>query len=125
LNGNLIHADETHVSIKGKDTYVWVFTSMVEVIYIWSETREARVAVGFLEDFIGVLVSDFYAAYDSVDCPQQRCLIHLIRDLNDYIRKEPFNLELREVVHEFGALLVPYQPTLVSLRTESVRRVQG
>jgi predicted RecB family nuclease len=40
LHGKLIHADETHVSVKGKDSYVWVFTSMEEVIYIWSETRE-------------------------------------------------------------------------------------
>jgi hypothetical protein len=36
-----------------------------------------------LKDFKGVLVSDFYSAYDSMDCPQQKCLIHLMRDLND------------------------------------------
>lgn len=37
LQGKLIHADETHVSVCGKDSYVWVFTSMEEVIYLWSE----------------------------------------------------------------------------------------
>ena len=26
-------------------------------------------------------MSDFYAAYDGIRCPQQKCLIHLIRDL--------------------------------------------
>jgi len=83
LGVNLIHADETHVSVKEHDSYVWVFTSMEEVIYIWSGSREGDVATKFLENFNGVLVSDFYAAYDSVDCPQQRCLIHLMRDLND------------------------------------------
>jgi hypothetical protein len=36
-----------------------------------------------LKNFVGVLVSDFYAAYDSMECPQQKCLIHFIRDLND------------------------------------------
>ena len=51
LNGKLIHADETHVSVRGKDSYVWVFTSMEEVIYIWSETREGHVATEFLENF--------------------------------------------------------------------------
>ena len=30
---------------------------------------------------------DFYAAYDAMDCPQQKCLIHLIRDLNDNLLK--------------------------------------
>ena len=64
-HGNLIHADETHVSVKGKDSYVWVFTSMEDVIYIWSETRESSVATEILKDFNGVLVSDFYSAYDS------------------------------------------------------------
>jgi hypothetical protein len=90
-HGKLIHADETHVSVKGKDSYVWVFTSMEDVIYIWSPTREGSVATDFLKEFQGVLVSDFYSAYDSVGCPQQRCLIHLMRDLNNDLYKEPFN----------------------------------
>jgi len=105
LNGKLIHADETHVSVRGKDSYVWVFASMEEVIYIWSETRERHVAAEFLENFKGVLVSDFYSVYDSLDCPQQKCLVHLMRDLNDDIHREPFNVEIKEIVHEFGDLL--------------------
>ena len=51
--GNLIHADETHVSVKGKDSYVWVFTSMEDVVYIWSETREGSTATDFLKEFKG------------------------------------------------------------------------
>jgi Transposase IS66 family len=35
-----------------------------------------------LKNFHGVLVSDFYSAYDTIGCPQQKCLIHLIRDIN-------------------------------------------
>jgi predicted RecB family nuclease len=53
-HGKLIHADETHVSVKGKDSYVWVFTSMEDVIYIWSETRESSVATEILKNFNGV-----------------------------------------------------------------------
>ena len=34
LDGKLIHADETRVRVRGKDSYVWVFASMEEVIYI-------------------------------------------------------------------------------------------
>ena len=52
-------------------------------------------------------MSDFYAAYDGLPCKQQRCLIHLIRDLNDDVRKQPFNDEMREIAHAFGALLRP------------------
>jgi transposase len=124
LRGKLMHADETHVSVKGKDSYVWVFTSMEEVIYIWSGTREGYVATEFLKKFNGVLVSDFYSAYDSVDCPQQRCLIHLMRDLNNGINMEPFNLEIKEVVHEFAALLKPIIDTIdrFGLKTHFLRK---
>lgn len=102
--GKLIHADETHVSVDGRDSYVWVFTSMEEVVYLWSETREAKTAIDFLANFTGVLVSDFYSAYDSVKCPQQKCLIHLIRDLNDAVLKEPFNEEMKHLVQKFAEL---------------------
>jgi hypothetical protein len=112
VHGNLIHADETHVSIKGRDSYVWVFASMEEVIYIWSETREGSVAKEFLGDFSGVLVSDFYSAYESIECPQQKCLIHLLRDLNDHIHQEPFNTEVRQIALEFGSVLEPMIDTI-------------
>ena len=42
LHGKLIHADETHMNTKSSNGYVWVFTSMEEVIYLWSATREGR-----------------------------------------------------------------------------------
>jgi predicted RecB family nuclease len=112
LNGRLIHADETHVSIKGRKTYVWVYTSMEDVIYTWSESREGHNVGSLLKDFQGVLISDFYAAYDSIPCPQQRCLIHLIRDLNSDVHKEPFNLEIKEIAQAFGAVLRPIIETV-------------
>lgn len=39
--GQLIHADETKARVEGKDGYVWVFTSMEEVAFIYRATREA------------------------------------------------------------------------------------
>ena len=58
-----------------------------------------------LKDFHGVLVSDFYAAYDAINCPQQKCLIHLMRDINQDILNNPFDEELRSVTQTFGTLL--------------------
>jgi hypothetical protein len=63
-------------------------------------------------EFRGVLVSDFYAAYDSINCPQQKCLVHLMRDLNDDLFKQPFNEELKELVREFAILLKPMVETV-------------
>jgi hypothetical protein len=35
-----------------------------------------------------------------------------MRDLNDNVRREPFNREIKEVVHEFGAVLKPIIDTI-------------
>ncbi|MBD0328107.1 MAG: IS66 family transposase, partial [Pyrinomonadaceae bacterium] len=105
LSSKLIHADETKVNIKRGSAYVWVLTNMEEVAYLYADSREGETVQSLLQDFKGVLVSDFYAAYDSINCPQQKCLIHLIRDLNDDVLKQPFNEELKEMVGDFGQLL--------------------
>jgi RNase_H superfamily/Transposase IS66 family len=60
----------------------------------------------------GVLVSDFYAAYDVIDCPQQKCLIHFIRDLNDALLTRPFDEELRELARTFSGLVKPMVETV-------------
>jgi transposase len=105
VKGRLIQADETQVSIEGKRAYVWVFTTLEEVIYHYTKTREGDFLQDLLRGFSGVLVSDFYAAYDSMSCAQQKCLIHLMRDLNDDLLKQPFNEELKELVRDFARLL--------------------
>jgi len=110
--GRLIHADETKVSIKGRTGYVWVFTNLEEIAYIYTDTREGTVVGEMLENFGGVLVSDFYAAYDSPDCVQQKCLIHLIRDVNDDLFNNPFDEELKVLAADFTNLLVPIIETV-------------
>jgi hypothetical protein len=111
-NGQLIHVDETKISVGGKDGFVWVLANMEEVAYIYSETRQGDILHRLLKDFTGVLVSDFYAAYDGIQCPQQKCLIHLIRDLNDAVLKYPFDEELKCLVKGFAYLVRPMVETV-------------
>jgi len=105
IGGNLIHADETQANIRGHLAYVWVLTNLREVVYILAESREGEFVQKLLKGFNGVLVSDFYAAYDAIDCPQQKCLIHLMRDLNDDMLSNPFDVEMRAIGLEFARLL--------------------
>lgn len=112
VSGNLLHVDESKISLEGKDGFVWVFTNLEEVAYFYTETREGDAVKSLLKEFKGVLVSDFYAVYDAMDCPQQKCLIHLIRDLNDDLLKQPFNEELKEMVRDFAGLLKPMVETI-------------
>jgi predicted RecB family nuclease len=112
VSGPLIHADETKVSIKGRTCYVWAFTNLQEVAYIFTETREGDLVKELLKSFNGILISDFYSAYDSPNCAQQKFLIHLIRDLNDDLFKNPFDDELKLLASEFTELLVPIVETI-------------
>jgi hypothetical protein len=103
--GGVVHVDETKGVVKGSGHYVWVFANLTTVAYVYSESREAAILADVLDGFNGVLVSDFYAAYDSVPCVQQKCLIHLMRDINEDLHKNPFNEELKEIAWRFGAVL--------------------
>ncbi len=111
-SGELVHADETRVPISGESHYIWVFTNLEEVIFVYSASRDASTAQETLRGFMGVLVSDFYAGYESFECVQQKCLIHLMRDINDDVLKHPFNTEMEELAHAFAVLLKPMVETI-------------
>lgn len=102
-----IHADETSIRIEGTDWCVWVFTSGSHVIFKLAETREATIAHDFLSDYKGILITDFYPGYDSIPCKQQKCWVHLIRDLNDALYQSPFDTEFETFVLEVKNLVVP------------------
>jgi hypothetical protein len=110
--GALIHADETKVKVKGHAGYVWAFTNMEEVLYVYTSTREGTILDDVLDGFKGVLISDFYSAYDSPKCPQQKCLIHLIRDINDDLFHNPFDEELKQLAQRWVAVLKPIIDTI-------------
>jgi hypothetical protein len=110
--GHLVQADETKARKGGASGYVWVFTNSQEVVYLYSESREADILHKVMDGFQGVLVSDFYTAYDSIACQQQKCLIHLLRDLNNEVLAHPYDEELKQLLHNFGSLLTTIIETI-------------
>ena len=111
-SGRLLHVDETSISVRGINGYVWVLTSLEEVAYFYTPTRAGDTIQAMLKEFSGVLVSDFYAAYDAIECPQQKCLIHFIRDLNDELLKHPYDDELKQLAGNFAGLVKPMIETV-------------
>ncbi len=112
ITSRLAHVDETKLNLNGRSAYVWVLANQEDVAYFCSETREGSRVQEILKNFTGVLVSDFYSVYDSFECPQQKCLIHLIRDLNDDLLRQPFNEELKSLVNGFSSLVKPIVETV-------------
>ena len=97
--------DETTVNFRKSKGYVWVIANMENVIYVYRPTRDADWLHELLCGFKGVLITDFYGAYDSIACEQQKCLVHLIRDMNDDLLRNPIDQAFRSLVSQFGALL--------------------
>jgi predicted RecB family nuclease len=106
LESTVIHADETPINIRGKTQYVWTFTNDEYVVFKLTKTRESTIAHEFLQSYTGTLVSDFYPGYDAIKCKQQKCWVHLIRDLNDDLWESPFDTEFENLVHEIRLLII-------------------
>jgi len=124
LDSHVILIDETTVRLRNDEGYVWILTNMEDVIYFYRSSREGAFLKELLKGFRGVLVSDFYPAYDSLSCAQQKCLIHLIRDLNDDLYKNPFDSELKELAEGLSKILKQIVKTIdrYGLRMRYLRR---
>jgi hypothetical protein len=105
IKGKLIHIDETTINLQKDKGYVWVLASPSSVYFFYRDSREGSFLADMLRKFRGVLVSDFFTAYDSLDVPQQRCLIHLMRDMNEDLLKYPYDDQLKSIAIRFSSLL--------------------
>jgi hypothetical protein len=106
-NSPVIHIDETTVRLaKGKDRgYVWAFATPHTVFYHLTLTRESGFLKEWLKDYKGVIVSDFFAGYDTLEVKRQKCLVHLIRDMNEDLFKNQFDEDYKKLVTGFNLLL--------------------
>jgi len=78
----VVQGDETGWRINGQLAWAWCFRDPVLALFLIDRHRSRDVIAGVLgPSFAGTLVSDFYAAYNGLDCPKQRCLVHLLREL--------------------------------------------
>lgn len=102
---SIIHADETRASIRGENGYVWVFTNMTEVYFLYTNDRKTDFIPDLIQGFSGVLISDFYKGYESIGCEQQKCLIHIMRDVNDTLFKHQQDEDLILISQGFSDLL--------------------
>lgn len=107
LASDFCHVDETKINIHGANQYVFVLTDGRHVIFRLSPTRDTSLVKSLLQDYDGVLISDFYGGYDAMQCRQQKCWSHLIRDLNDDLWKNPFHEEYEQFVAHVRDLVLP------------------
>lgn len=78
-----LHADETGWRVNGVTHWLWCFTNHRLTCYLIHRSRGSPVLEHFFGDlFQGVLVSDFWAAYNKLKtAARQVCFVHLFREL--------------------------------------------
>lgn len=83
LQSSVLHADETGWRVNGKTHWLWCFSNDHLTYYLIHRSRgQPALLEFFIQEFDGILVSDFWGAYNAVDCAvRQTCLVHLLRDL--------------------------------------------
>jgi transposase len=103
-----LHADETGWRINGQGCWLWCFANDSNCYYTIEYCRGSPVLQKFFtEAFDGVLITDFWAAYDSVDAAdRQKCIPHLLRELekvdlrNDAAEWRGFAKKLRRLLRD-------------------------
>jgi transposase len=82
LNAKVMFADETGWRVKGKTWWLWCFTTADATYYLIDRCRGSPVIAKFFKRvFQGILVSDFWGAYNAVQClAKQKCIPHLLRE---------------------------------------------
>jgi len=87
----VVQGDETGWRINGQPAWAWCFRDPRLALFLIDRHRSRDVIVRVLgASFAGTLVSDFYAAYNGLDCPKQRCLVHLLRELTKLREELPW-----------------------------------
>ena len=83
-NQAVLNADEIGWRVQGKTYWLWCLATKNAAYYLIDPKRDGSVLKRLFRSFFnGVLVTDFWGAYNSVSClAKQKCLPHLLRDLN-------------------------------------------
>jgi len=79
----VLHADETGWRVNGKTHWVWCFTNEQTTVYMIHKSRGSPALLEFFKEaFEGILVTDFWPAYDAIARGERQfCLAHLLREL--------------------------------------------
>lgn len=93
----VLYGDETGWKMNGERWYLWCFCNRSMVYFFPDKSRGSRVPKAILgEDYAGILVADFYAAYNFVE-KTQRCLFHLQGDIKDELEISPEDRALTQL----------------------------
>lgn len=98
------NADETGWRENGHNGYVWTFSTPTERYFVRGSREKEMVDRVLGDTFSGVLVSDFYAAYNHYDGLKQRCWAHLLQDIHELKDLYPDDVSVQRWAQELNKL---------------------
>ena len=100
-----LHADETGWRVNGVTHWLWCFTNDRLTCYVIHRSRGSPVLAEFFgELFQGILISDFWGAYNKLEvAARQVCFVHLFRELEKVAKtnQSPEWLAFRKKITRF------------------------
>ena len=127
----IVHADETGWREDGQNGYIWSFSTVGAQalrFYVYDRSRGGQVVRRVLgAAFAGHLVTDFYAAYNQMPGPHQRCWVHLLRDLHGLKEKHGQDVKVRQwamqvqATYRLAQKRLEQQPALSGAQKEALR----
>lgn len=85
-----VHADETGMSVDGKNYYLWVFTNGKTTVFTITKTRSKKTITEILgENYSGIIICDGWSAYSTYTNQIQRCWAHILREAKYLTEKIP------------------------------------
>lgn len=82
------HVDETGLPMDGENWWLWVIVAAEVVLFISSKSRGSDTIKDIFDEYEGILLSDFWSAYNKLDVEQQKCLQHVVKELRTISLKE-------------------------------------
>lgn len=90
----VVHVDETGWRQEGRNGFLWTLSTPTMRYFQFSGSRAGYVARRLVgEEYEGVVVSDFYTAYDQLDGLHQRCWAHVLREIHELRRQREDDAE--------------------------------
>ena len=125
LNSAVLHADETGWRVDGKTNWLWSFSTTQLTYFMIDRSRGSPALLKFfVEEFAGTLVSDFWGAYNAVNCAlRQTCLVHLLRDLEQVEKYKSPGQPLGSIRQETAAIARGRHPLVAKTRRTASRDV--
>lgn len=118
----VVHADETGWRQNGKNGYIWTLSTLTERYFLYGGRDKGMIDQALGDRFDGVLVSDFYKAYDHVRSSKQRCWAHLLRDAHDLRKQHPQDGRVQTWVDDLHRLYLDATAFVATAPTDLIAR---